>query len=140
MSRLDNGSNPGKHNIWSVHDQLHHRSLVYKGLLFVLGFIEETFNICVRVTFSLTEISFKQNDYINFIAVNCGNISVANAEISFSRPRASGGGYSVGTVASFTCKYGYSLSGTDSRTCQASGFWTQFNPACNQSNENNTFL
>ena len=103
-------------------------------------YMEEAFNICVLITFSLTKIPFKQNYHNNFISVKCGNISVANAEISFSRPRASGGGYYVGTVASFTCKYGYSRSGTHSRTCRASGFWTQFNPECNQSNENITFL
>ena len=45
------------------------------------------------------------------------------------------GRYPVDTVAYLSCNYGYSRSGSSSRTCQTSGTWNLDTPTCNQSNE-----
>ena len=45
------------------------------------------------------------------------------------------GQYPVETTASFTCDSGYKLKGPNSRSCQATGTWTQRTPDCEQSKE-----
>ena len=44
-------------------------------------------------------------------------------------------GYPVDTMATLTCNYGYSLSGSASRICETSGDWEQPTPNCNLGNK-----
>ena len=59
----------------------------------------------------------------------------ANGQISYNEPSLSNEEYPVDAKAFFTCNHGYSLSGSESRTCDTSGNWNQETPICNQSNE-----
>ena len=57
--------------------------------------------------------------------------NVGHGEVVYNkRPK-----YDVETVASFSCDYGYRISGSNSITCQNSGNWNQAKPSCTQSNK-----
>ena len=60
-----------------------------------------------------------------------------NGQIIYNNSQATNGGYSVSTVASFSCNIGFSQSGPSSSTCQTSGNWNQQTPTCIESNKNN---
>ena len=78
---------------------------------------------------------------IIFVVVTCTALSPpSNGQISYNEPSMTYGEYPVDTKASFTCNQGYSLSGSESRTCETSGNWNQETPTCNQSNECNILL
>ena len=47
--------------------------------------------------------------------------------------------YHIDTVATYTCNDGYSLSGSESNTCQASGNWEHDLPTC-ESNKETKYL
>ena len=66
----------------------------------------------------------------NIIAVTCEDLNLENGKISYNEPP----GHFVDTVASFSCDYGFSLSGSSSSTCENSGSWNHQAPACRQGN------
>ena len=57
-----------------------------------------------------------------------------NGEVTYDKKQVfnSKGRYPIGTVATYTCADGYSLSGSDSNTCEDSGNWETTLPTCNQ--------
>ena len=60
----------------------------------------------------------------HYYVVLCDGLSLPNGEVNYD-PESINGEYPMGTIASFTCNYGYNLNGSNSRTCQISGNWTQ---------------
>ena len=83
-----------------------------------------------------------------FSAVTCPRILwFFFGEVSYSEERIIRRGgfsfvfvYPIGTVATFSCQSGYSLSGSSTRTCGSSGSWTSQSPSCNLGKKNYTFL
>ena len=67
-----------------------------------------------------------------------GNVHY-NREIDFAWPFPLRYGHPVGTVASFSCNSGFTLSGTSISNCDRSGSWTGQPPRCNKGNENKYF-
>ena len=57
---------------------------------------------------------------------------MSHGEVSYNRSPVNGR-YLVGTMASFSCNYGYTRSGSASRTCQTSANWNGEMPTCSQS-------
>ena len=68
-----------------------------------------------------------------FSLVTCSALILSDGGISYNKSPLNNGGYPVGTVAEFSCNFGYSQSQSNSRTCQLSGMWNQQTPICNQS-------
>ena len=66
--------------------------------------------------------------------VNCPPLSLQNGEVEYDSTAVSDNRLIVGTRASFTCQGGYSLSGSNSSTCDNSGHWSESTQTCNQSN------
>ena len=66
--------------------------------------------------------------------VNCPPLSLENGEVMYNTTQVSNDRLIVGTRASFTCEYGYSLSGSSSSTCNSAGNWNESTQTCNQSN------
>ena len=73
------------------------------------------------------------NHKINPTSATCLALNLPNGLASYDESPVTNGKYTVDTVVSFTCNYGYSLSGSTSRTCQTSGNWDEEMPTCNQS-------
>ena len=66
------------------------------------------------------------------IDIRCDNLSTpSNGEMSCSSGRV-GVGYE-GDTCSFTCNTGYELTGSDTRTCQSNGDWSDSEFACKES-------
>ena len=64
------------------------------------------------------------------VEVTCSALeSILNGGVSYDRD-SSDGQYPFNTTASFSCNSEYLLSGSDSRTCQTSGDWSQQTPVC----------
>ena len=60
------------------------------------------------------------------LAVDCGSLTnPANGQVDTSS------GTTFGSTATYTCAIGYTLSGSQSRTCGADGNWTSSEPSCN---------
>ena len=81
-----------------------------------------------------------------FTVETCGNLYLANGQVHYSESSLTAGQYPVGTVATWTCNYGfYSLySYYGSTTCDSSGTWSHRtsglrNPYCAQCNENTKY-
>ena len=72
-------------------------------------------------------------------SVTCPALTLENGRVTYD---VSPGNerYPTGTISSFSCNDGYSLSVTMSRTCQISGNWDQETPLCVPSNEITSFL
>ena len=70
----------------------------------------------------------------------CAMQSLENGEVTYNREQVLNlnGRYPIGTVAMYTCKSGYSLSGLDSNTCQNSGNWQKAPPTCNEEGNKKT--
>ena len=75
----------------------------------------------------------------NVPVVTCTSLSLENGQISYNDSQLNND-YHVDTVATFTCNYGYTLSGSESSTCLTSGAWSQKTPNCTQSNEKKIFF
>ena len=61
---------------------------------------------------------------INCLLVNCAVLSdVTDGSVSLS-------GTTVGSIATYFCDAGFSLSGSDVRTCQNDGQWSGTEPTC----------
>ena len=57
--------------------------------------------------------------------VDCGSLmDPSNGHVSTSS------GTTFGSIATYTCDTGYTLSGINERTCGADGNWTSFEPVC----------
>ena len=72
----------------------------------------------------------------NILVVTCPTLDLENGEISYDVSPMNGS-YPTGATGSFSCSYGYSLSGTSTRSCDAMGNWNNQDqiPICNLSNE-----
>ena len=56
--------------------------------------------------------------------IDCGSVpSPPNGDVTLS-------GTMFSSVANYSCKVGYTLSGDVSRTCQANGMWSNTEPSC----------
>ena len=69
-----------------------------------------------------------------YFAVICQILILDNGDNNYNGATATNEGYTVDTIVSFTCNYGYTLSGSNSTTCQNSGLWNQETPTCDQGN------
>ena len=72
-----------------------------------------------------------------FVSINtdiqCDNLSTpANGEITSCSSGRKGVGYE-GDTCSFTCNTGYELTGSDTRTCQSNGSWSDSDDVCRRS-------
>ena len=70
--------------------------------------------------------------------VTCESITFLNGQVTYDHDTETNGEYAVGTIATFTCNYGYSsfppvlvLS-----TCETTSSWDMEAPACNLSTQN----
>ena len=68
----------------------------------------------------------------NVTVVTCMSLSLENGQISYNDTKVNNE-YHVDTVATFTCNYGYSLSGSES------GNWNKETPTCNLSTKNHIY-
>ena len=60
-----------------------------------------------------------------FIAVNCSTLNnPANGQVSHTA------GTTFGQTATYSCDTGYNLVGDSTRTCQATGVWSESEPTC----------
>ena len=73
---------------------------------------------------------------IYLVPVICPPLNLPNGELTY-QGSALNGSWTVGTIASFFCKFGYSISESSTRTCQYPGNWTGQNPTCNQGSKVN---
>ena len=63
--------------------------------------------------------------YILLTAVDCGTLSnPTNGQVSRTA------GTTFGQTANYTCDPGYNLVGDRTRTCQATGVWSESAPTC----------
>ena len=74
----------------------------------------------------------------NVTVVTCISLSLENGQISYNDTQVNNE-YHVDTVATFTCNYGYSLSGSESSRCATSGNWNKETPKCNLSTKNHIY-
>ena len=74
------------------------------------------------------EVTFLQ--YL-LLSANCGDPTPDFGSVT---PLQADGIYSEGTSVSFTCYYGYNLTGTASSICNSLGSWNPQPPTCNLSN------
>ena len=70
----------------------------------------------------------------------CMALSYPNGHISYSESALLSGRFPLDTVASFTCNYGYSISGLQLQTCQPNEASDNPAPTCTQSKEFNRLL
>ena len=69
---------------------------------------------------------------MSFIDGICGSLSLSHGEVNYNRSPVNGK-YQAHTEASFSCNYGYTRSGSASRTCQTSGNWNGEMSTCSLS-------
>ena len=74
------------------------------------------------------------------IEVNCASQSLENGQISYNTLPLENRGYTVGTLASFTCMNTYNLFGSEASICQENGTWNQAIPLCADSGNEILFL
>ena len=68
--------------------------------------------------------------YVHISDIQCNNLSApANGEILLCSSGRAGVGYEADTC-SFTCNTGYELTGSDTRTCQSDGSWSDSDVTC----------
>ena len=62
---------------------------------------------------------------ISTVSVDCGSLTdPTNGQVNTSS------GTTFGSTATYTCDTGYTLSGSQTRTCGANGMWTPSKPLC----------
>ena len=72
------------------------------------------------------------------VIVSCGLLSINNGTIDYNSPQCIiNGRCPFETISTFTCDYGFILSGPDSRSCEIPGNWDEHNATCTQSNISN---
>ena len=64
--------------------------------------------------------------------MTCAVLNIENGKVSYNESVLPNKGYPFGTMASFTCNCGYSLSGMEPTTCRFFGHWCWEPPTCNQ--------
>ena len=79
---------------------------------------------------------------IFFTLVACARLHLDNGEVNYEGSIVTYdyyvSKYNVGTMATFSCDSGYSLSGSSSSICQADGTWNPQTPTCG--NEMNQYI
>ena len=65
---------------------------------------------------------------MHILLETCEPLDLLNTEVTYDMP-ADNGRYVVGTTANVSCNTAYQY-GPNSRTCQASGNWNEYNPFC----------
>ena len=71
-----------------------------------------------------------------YVDIQCHNLSIpANGEIMSCSSGRVGVGYE-GHICGFTCNTGYELTGSDTRTCQSNGSWSDTDVTCRRGNDN----
>ena len=83
-----------------------------------------------KVNSSSAKIEVTLLQYL-FLSANCGD---PTPEFCSVTPSQADGIYSEGTSVTFTCYYGYNLTGAASSTCNSQGSWNPQPPTCNLSN------
>ena len=69
-----------------------------------------------------------------YLDIRCDNLPTpANGEITSCSSGRVGVGYE-GDTCSFTCNTGYELTGSDTRTCQGDGIWSDSDVVCGRGN------
>ena len=68
----------------------------------------------------------------SIVSVTCEALNLENGEVTYNESVVSNRGYPFGTMASFTCNCGYSLSELEPVTCRIFGHWCWEPPTCNQ--------
>ena len=62
---------------------------------------------------------------ISLLAIDCSwPTNISNGQVDTSN------GTTFGSIATYTCNTGYTLSGSQSGTCGADGIWSFANPTC----------
>ncbi|KAH3700423.1 hypothetical protein DPMN_075399 [Dreissena polymorpha] len=74
---------------------------------------------------SQVRLALWNSDYPNCTLKDCGRLEVTNGDVTFSN-----GLTTFNEIASYTCKTGYDLRGSATRTCEASGNWSLSAPTC----------
>ena len=78
-------------------------------------------------------------DIVLFYTVVCPFLTLTNGKVDYNTSRMvyyDNYGYSVNTMASFSCDTFYHREGNSSAICQSSGNWSEPTPTCNSSNVN----
>ena len=78
-------------------------------------------------------------DIVLFYTVVCPFLRLENGKIDYNTTSLvyyDNFGYSVNTMASFSCDTFYHREGNSSAICQSSGNWSEPTPTCNSSNVN----
>ena len=65
-----------------------------------------------------------------FYVVNCQEPTIENGKVNCSL--GDDGIYSFEDTCTVTCNSGYTLTGSDTRTCQSNGSWNGLDGACNR--------
>ena len=102
-------------------------------------FFSFLFLSCISVFCSLSHFVaniFEFTKNIHFLVVTCPALSLTNGGVSYDVSPVNGR-YPTGATSSFSCGYGYCLSGSRTRTCLISGIWDKKEqiPICNLSNK-----
>ena len=107
-----------------------------------------SFSCVIRASQHVCDNKFCNLGYIplivNYLYIEfCTPLHVQNGQVLYNTSLSYGihnasfiSGYSVGTMASFSCDEHNIREGSSSATCQNSGMWSEQPPICNQSNEN----
>ena len=98
-------------------------------VLVVLGVIG---HLLVNVSdFSTANRKVLDKGCIDLFVATCPPLnSITDGSISYSRAVEGNGEYLSGSVATFSCSYGYELSEDTTRTCQDNHMWTGTDPSC----------
>ena len=71
-------------------------------------------------------ITFVVHAFLSFLAVDCGDPGTpTNGQRTLSST-------TYNSVVTYTCNAGYTLEGSNSRTCQFTGQWSGSVPQCNR--------
>ena len=99
-----------------------------------LGNTEKIVKSCVQFKTCHKTFSKIQPANINIIlaTVTCESLILENGQIDYNQSVTTNGTYLIDTMANFSCTSGFSLSGSNSATCQASGSWNQQTPQCRE--------
>ena len=81
-------------------------------------------------------MSLEEDNYLlSFLVMNCGSLAdPTNGQVVISN------GSTYGSVATYICDSGYTLSGSHLRTCRADGNWRDTSPACYSKNATPTMF
>ena len=87
------------------------------------------FQIC---RFYLLSLEYQIIFHILKIVVACDEQIISNGQISYDKGKPGGNRLPRGTIATFSCDSGYSLSGSSISICDCSGNWILEFPVCSR--------